>query len=357
MALSRRTKASIQTALAVTIVYAIAMAAGWEKPYWAAFAAAMISLDTAGQSLNKASLRMLSTLVGAAAALTLMALFPQERWAFMLGLSIYYGFCTYRMMGSEHPYFWLVSAFVSLIIVIDTSPLDSQGAFQTAVARVQETGMGILVYSIICIFLWPTSSRGALGTASRKLLAVQHRHYLAYRGLMAGQGMLEDARPLKMQEMQLLPQLGQAVSAARTESYEVWEVRHQWRSLHQQALILGQTLERWRETFPQLWQLAPARFLPNLDAVCEEIDHRFTQVGCCLGADLSVHYGVDGCGANAHPDPFSAGDTGSGQKPTRPPRAGQPVLVRHRAGHQGGWTKPLEVSPGPDPLPRDWVRS
>jgi uncharacterized membrane protein YccC len=199
MTLSIRTKASIKTALAVTIVYAFAMAAGWEKPYWAVFAAVMISLDTAGQSLNKASLRMLGTLVGAAAALTLMALFPQERWAYLLGLSLYFSFCTYKMMGSERPYFWFVSAFVSLIIVVDAGPIDSQGVFQTAVARVQETGMGILVYSIISIFLWPTNSRGALVTASRKLLTTQR----AYRALMSGQGTRGDAHPLKMQEAQL----------------------------------------------------------------------------------------------------------------------------------------------------------
>jgi len=87
--LSVRAKESIKTGLAVVIVYAIAFHLGWEKPYWAAFAAIVISLDTAGQSLNKAALRMFGTLVAGTVALILIALFSQERWSMLLWLSAY----------------------------------------------------------------------------------------------------------------------------------------------------------------------------------------------------------------------------------------------------------------------------
>jgi len=86
--LSRRTKESIKTALAVVIAYGIAFYFGWEKPFWSAFAVVMISLDTAGQSPNKAALRMLGTVVGVCAALTFFALFPQERWGLLAVLSL-----------------------------------------------------------------------------------------------------------------------------------------------------------------------------------------------------------------------------------------------------------------------------
>ena len=86
--LSTRFKESFKTALAMTIAYGIALSMDWDRPYWAGFAVAFISLATIGQSLNKAAMRMLGTLVAIVVALTLIALFAQERWVFMLFLSI-----------------------------------------------------------------------------------------------------------------------------------------------------------------------------------------------------------------------------------------------------------------------------
>jgi uncharacterized membrane protein YccC len=62
MALSTRAKEAIKTGLAMAIAFGIALQMGWDKPYWAGFAVAMISLSTAGQSLNKGVLRLLGTL-------------------------------------------------------------------------------------------------------------------------------------------------------------------------------------------------------------------------------------------------------------------------------------------------------
>ena len=61
ISLSTRTKEAIKTGLAMTIAYGIALYMDWDRPYWAGFAVAMISLATVGRSLNKAALRMLGT--------------------------------------------------------------------------------------------------------------------------------------------------------------------------------------------------------------------------------------------------------------------------------------------------------
>jgi uncharacterized membrane protein YccC len=120
--LSTRTKEAIKTGLAMTIAYGIALHMDWEKPYWAGFAVAMISLATAGQSLNKSALRMLGTLVTTVVALIFIALFAQDRWLFMLFLSAYVGFCTYMMAGKKHQYFWHVCGFVCVVICMDAGP-------------------------------------------------------------------------------------------------------------------------------------------------------------------------------------------------------------------------------------------
>ena len=158
MALSIRSKEAIKTASAITIAMGIALWMDWDKPYWAALSVAIISLpSTEGGALNKGAMRMLGTLVAVAVALTFLAWFPQQRWWFLIVVSLYVGFCTYMMTGKKHQYFWYASGFVCVVIAVDAS--DSLTAFQIAIERAQETGTGILVYSLISSLLWPRSSR------------------------------------------------------------------------------------------------------------------------------------------------------------------------------------------------------
>jgi len=56
-------------------------------------------------------------------SLTLTALFAQQRWLFILFLSLWFGLCTYMMAGSRHQYFWFVAGFVSLVIGVDGGPI------------------------------------------------------------------------------------------------------------------------------------------------------------------------------------------------------------------------------------------
>jgi len=141
-----------KTALAIVISYGIALAMDWDNPYWAAFAVAFISLSTAGQSFNKGAMRMFGTLVGIVAALSLIALFPQQRWSFILATSVYVGICTYLMTGPKKQYFWNVSGFVCVLLCMSAGP-DPVNAFDTAILRAQETGLGILVYSLVTTLL------------------------------------------------------------------------------------------------------------------------------------------------------------------------------------------------------------
>src|SRR5499427_6100219 len=104
--LSDRVKTALKTGLAVLLAYGVALSMDWEHAYWAAFTVAFFTLSTVGESLNKGLLRLSGTLVGGVAAITLIALFPQERWLFLIGMSIFTGFCTYMMFDTSRWYFW-----------------------------------------------------------------------------------------------------------------------------------------------------------------------------------------------------------------------------------------------------------
>jgi uncharacterized membrane protein YccC len=277
MTLSPRAKEAIKTGLAMVVSYGIAMHLGWDNPKWAGMAVAMISLSTAGQSLNKGAMRMLGTLVALGASLTFLALFSQDRWLFMVFVSVYVGFCTYLVAGKKRVYFWFISAFVCILIVT-TGGADPQNAFYTALTRTQETGLGILVYALVSVLLWPQSSAGTLDEVTRKLFTVQLKLYRAYCGLITGERTDEEYKALKLQEIQLLGQFGQILMGARADTYTVWEVRHQWQRFQGQATALMETLERWRESFAAIRELDLTELLPNLKPVFFQIDHRLEQI-------------------------------------------------------------------------------
>ena len=281
MSLSKRTKEATKTALAMTLAYAIALSMDWPNPHWAGFAVAAISLSTVGQSLNKGAMRMLGTLLAAGFSLTLIALFPQERWWFFAVLSAFVGVCTYMMGGSKRQYFWHVAGFVAVIVCMGSVP-PTENAFNVAILRILETGVGILSYTLVTVLLWPSNTQNELEAAVRRLAATQHELYRNYRKLLHGEGRAEDTRTLRMLEVQQFNQFNQALAAARTDSYEVWEVRRQWRQLQAQAADVMETLERWRESFAEVRDLDLTRLLPDLDDLAGELDARLEQIGRML---------------------------------------------------------------------------
>ncbi len=274
---SQRVKEAIKPALAMVIAYGISLGMGWENPYWAGFAVAMISMSTVGQSLNKGTMRMLGTLVAATVVILLIAGFAQDRWVFVGIVSVYLGFCAYMFTGRQRTYFWWCCAFVSLVIATHASA-DMENSFDVAVLRVQQTGLGILVYTLVSVFLWPTDTLDELEADTRKLFSIQARLYKAYRELLNGDGTTEDLDALRMQELQFLGRREQALQAAETDSYPVWELRYQWRRLHHRSTELMEMLEQWRESFTETQSLDLNALLPNLDAVSTELDARFAGI-------------------------------------------------------------------------------
>jgi len=272
--LSTRFKESFKTALAMAIAYGIALSMDWDNPKWAGVAVAVISLATVGQSLNKAALRIFGTLIAAAVGLMIIALSAQDRWLFMLLLSTWVGLCTYMMARAKHQYLWHVGGFVVVIISVEAA-LSAGNAFDVAVLRAQETGLGILVFSLVSVLVWPSNSQAKFEAAVGKLASTQHQLFTSYFGLMKGEGGADDARALKNALVQQQTGAEQLLDAAETDSYEVWELRQQWRRYRRQAAELASTLERWRESFAEVQGLALERLVPNLKEVGAELEDRF----------------------------------------------------------------------------------
>ena len=279
--LSDRAQTAIKTALATVLAYGVALSMDWENAYWAAFAVAFCTLSTGGESLNKGLLRFSGTVVGSLAAVSLISLFPQDRWQFLVGMSLFTGFCTYMMPGTSRWYFWYVAGFSVPLLALagGSNPLND---FQTVITRSEETTLGILSYSLVWLLIWPTSSREALEDTVRRL-AVVHRQ-LAAHYLTPTIGETQDAglQVLRQQATQVLARLGGLLDGAEIDSYEVWEARHAWRSLIYQLARLTSTSERWRQSSADVREVDPQRLIPELAKFAGELDRRFAEIGRML---------------------------------------------------------------------------
>src|SRR5215472_1981980 len=280
-ALLDRVKPAIKTALATVLAYGAALSLDWENAHWAAFAVAFCTLSTAGESLNKGLLRLSGTLLGSLAAVTLIALFPQDRWQFLIGMSIFSGFCAYMMRGTSRWYFWHVAGFSAPLIAL-AGGADPLNDFQTAVTRTEETALGVMSYSLVWLLIWPTSTREALEDAVRRLV-VTHRQRAAHY-LTPTIGETHDAGPqaLRRQTTQVLARLGGLLDGAELDSYEVWEARHAWRSLIRQLSRLTSLSERCRQSSADMTGVDRQRLIPELAKFASELDRRFAEIGRML---------------------------------------------------------------------------
>jgi uncharacterized membrane protein YccC len=154
VALTDRFKVSFKLALSMVIAYGFALWFQWDRPHWAALAIALISLSTLDESLAKGGQRLWGTLLAVPVSLSLIALFSQDRWLFMLAEGAWLAFRAYRMSSGRNAYLWFCAGFVTAVIAINGGP-DPISAFSVAVNRTLQTSLGIVCYALVFSLLWP----------------------------------------------------------------------------------------------------------------------------------------------------------------------------------------------------------
>ena len=292
MTLSFKTRESIKTALAMTIALGIALRMDWDHTMWAGLAVAMVSLNTVGQSLNKAALRMVGTFAAIVVAFVLIALFSQQRWMFVTGLTLWLGICTYMMGGARHQYFWHVCGFVCVIVCVDAGP-DAVNAFETAMMRAQQTGLGILVYSLVSLFLWPASSGPEFRKTAIELAGLQRALFRADFDLATGNGEAAVAAEHEDAEATVRAAAGPLLQAAQTDDYQISEQYGEWSRYQALTAELAETLERWRQSLSNVATLDLARIIPGFIDCGTEVEARLAAVHAMLAGQAPGHQLAD----------------------------------------------------------------
>jgi Fusaric acid resistance protein family len=125
-----------------------------DNAYWAGTSAAVVCQPHLGASLRKGWFRMIGTVVGAVAIVVLTAVFPQNRFGFLVGLALWGGACALvaTLLSNFAAYAAALAGFTAAIVASDqlgaTGGPNGQ-AFMLAVYRVSEIWIGIVSAGIV----------------------------------------------------------------------------------------------------------------------------------------------------------------------------------------------------------------
>ena len=167
-------------------------------------------------------------------------------------------------------------AFIAIIVVVNAAPVNSANTFQIAIARLQENAMGIMVYSLIQILLWPSSSRASLEAASQQLTSTQQQLCQALGDCILGRGKPEAVQSLGGKEMQLLGQCSGALANAELDSFEVKELSHRWHRYCQVSNDLMKGFARVHEAMPEIQQIDLSKRTIHLESFISELGRRLS---------------------------------------------------------------------------------
>ena len=108
--------------------------------------------------------------------------------------------------------------------------------------RLEETSLGIIVYALVSISLWPQRCTDDLKLVVKNLIGVQAKMLEQYFGQLAGEKDDDRGASWADLEKQLIGQLQRRLAVAETEQFEIHEVRDWWWQLLAQCQALAETM-------------------------------------------------------------------------------------------------------------------
>ncbi len=287
---SERFKSAFRVALAMVITYGISLAMDWDKAFWAALSVIFCSLATTGQSVNASIDRILGTAAAAVLALVTIALFPQDRWPFLLSLSAVIAVCSYHLTANTpRKAIWFNAAFNLPIIAFmgESSGAISPTTFDLAILRVQQTTLGAVVYSVVAMLVWPRSGDQDFLETMRGIARAQQQLFTDFIVELRGRSDQADLDGALGQIAVKLPSLRGELEGAAYDNPELRLVWDAWVSHIDNVNHLHQAFERWGSGFTELEGLDLPRYLVNWNEYVREIEARLAGAGAILSGEPS----------------------------------------------------------------------
>ena len=155
--LSDKAKFSIKVSLSIVLAYLIPFSQGWPQGHVAAITIMIIATSgLVNESINKGAMRLLGTLAGAIIGMTLIALFPQDRIFYLIALSLTVSTVLYVLRAYEGDNSIYMLTAMTMMLVFKDGEVDD--VFLYGVERTLMTVVGISIYTIVGVFLWPVNT-------------------------------------------------------------------------------------------------------------------------------------------------------------------------------------------------------
>lgn len=166
-----------KTLLAFYITGWLAMRLSLPAPTSAMLTTIIVANRQTGMVLAKSFYRAIGTLGGALVAVLIVAAFPQERELFLVAMSLWLGICAggATFFRNFKAYAFVLGGYTAAIVglpVIDHPP----AIFDSAVARLSEVLLGLLVSGVVSDVVLPSKMRDVLRRTARD----QFTHFIAF---------------------------------------------------------------------------------------------------------------------------------------------------------------------------------
>jgi len=163
--------------LAIYLTAWLSMLLQLQQPATAMITVAIVMHPQRGMVLAKSFYRAIGTLAGSLFAVLLMAVFPQQSELLILGLSLWVGLCSGGAVLHRNfmAYGFVLAGYTAAVVALPAVS-DPHRVFDSAMLRVSEVMLGIVVAALVSDIVWPVRLRDILQRTERE----HYEHFMAF---------------------------------------------------------------------------------------------------------------------------------------------------------------------------------
>ena len=219
--LSDKLKFAIKASLSMALAYLIPLSQGWSQPGTAATTVMLIAaMGSVGDSVMKGVLRVIGTVIGAAVGMTLIGLFPQDREIYLLVVSVVAIVFLYLARAYKGDMTVFMLSAVTLLMMFQNGEVDN--VFIFGIDKTYMTIVGIIIYTLVGVFLWPVNLKDTSLENATVLSTLQSELYLQRDGEK------EERKALHQKMISQEQLLGTSIIASDSSSMEMNFSKTQW---------------------------------------------------------------------------------------------------------------------------------
>jgi len=161
---------ALRTTAAALLATGIALWMELDSPVWAAMTVWAVAQSTRGESLSKARWRIIGTIIGALAAVALIAAFPQAPWLFFPAIAAWIGLCSgfATFVSNFRSYALVLAGYTCSIIAMD-AVANPDNVFFIAISRSTYIVLGVVCEAIMGMVFATNQEAQARQNVRRKL--------------------------------------------------------------------------------------------------------------------------------------------------------------------------------------------